>query len=797
MDSKKSFWKITAGLVGMVLSVLLLVAITGDLSLLVEDYESLTSEGQAIWDILRLNLPETQNPAGPFGVFFGYWFIYFFGRFFGLSFLLSIVLLSFFEAFMKGERRFLVKLLNFVFFALFFNIILFIMNPASHNFAGVIPWKIFYFLQKIFSTTGTAIISCAVILITIMVIVEIENVIKFFRIIWFIISGFFIFIYKFFAAIFKFIISLFIRTTPKAPKVKKPKTEKKPAKPKLSKEKTPKDKTSKKKTAKEKAQGKKQISTPETIEDDDPYTGHTPRIIDHVAGKGKPKEYAPIIPKRKLSQNSGDMPDEPLREYEKPSIDEYLSSVDSSDRDRSQIEKEIKLTSRTLEEKLAEFGVEAKVINVNIGPIITQYELEPAPGVKVSKFHSLSDDLALAIKATSIRVQAPIPGRGLVGIELPNKERDTIFLKDILLSPQMKKLDTTLAIGLGKDISGNPVVADLAKMPHLLIAGSTGSGKSVCVNTIITSLLLRTTPDECRLLMIDPKRVELSGYEGIPHLIQNVVTDTEYALASLDWAVAEMEKRYETLQKFKVKNLASYNKLIKKMRDKDPELEDKIIPYIVIIVDEFADLMMTAGKDVERPITRLAQMARAIGIHLILATQRPSIKVITGVIKSNFPSRIAFKVSSKVDSRVIIDANGADKLLGMGDMLFLPPGKGSPDRIHGAFIPSEEIHNIVEYLKVQPKPEYEIVLSNDDDDGIIGEFEYDDELFPEAATAVVMAGSASVSMLQRHFKVGYARAGRLVDMLEQAGIVGPHVGSKSRDVLATEEDLKIYGYIKE
>jgi len=788
MDSKKSFWKIAVGIVGMVLSILLLVAITGDLNLLVEDYESLTAEGQPIWNLLRLDFNTTNNPAGPFGVFFGYWFIFIFGRFFGLSFLLSITLLSFFEAFMKGEKRFLVKLSNFIIFALFFNILLFIINPATHNFAGLIPWKIFYFFQKLFSTTGTAIISCAAILITILVIVEVENVVKFFQIIWLIISGFFTSLYKIISAIFKFIISLFKRSAPKPAKVKKPKKEKKPTKPKSTKEKAP-----KKKPAKEK---KKKDSTPETKEEDDNVIGHSPRIIDHVAGKGKPKEYAPIIPKRNLSQNSGDMPDEPLRDYEKPSIDEFLSTEDTSDRDRSEIEKEIKLTSRILEEKLAEFGVEAKVINVNIGPIITQYELEPAPGVKVSKFHSLSDDLALAIKATSIRVQAPIPGRGLVGIELPNRERDTIFLKDILLSPQMKKLDTTLAIGLGKDISGNPVVADLAKMPHLLIAGSTGSGKSVCVNTIITSLLLRTTPDECRLLMIDPKRVELSGYEGIPHLIQNVVTDTEYALASLDWAVGEMEKRYETLQKFKVKNIDSYNKLIKKMREKDPELEERIIPYIVIIVDEFADLMMTAGKDVERPITRLAQMARAIGIHLILATQRPSIKVITGVIKSNFPSRIAFKVSSKVDSRVIIDANGADKLLGMGDMLFLPPGKGSPDRIHGAFIPSEEIHNIVEYLKVQPKPEFEIVLSNADD-GVIGEFEYDDELFPEAATAVVMAGSASVSMLQRHFKVGYARAGRLVDMLEQAGIVGPHVGSKSRDVLATEEDLKIYGYIKE
>jgi len=417
--------------------------------------------------------------------------------------------------------------------------------------------------------------------------------------------------------------------------------------------------------------------------------------------------------------------------------------------------------------------------------------------VKVSKFHSLVNDLALAIKAKSIRVQAPIPGRGLIGIEIPNIKRDTIFLKDIMLSEEMRSTDSVLAFALGKDISGNSVIADLAGMPHLLIAGATGSGKSVCVNTIINSLLFRATPEEVRLVLIDPKRIELSGYEGIPHLIQNVVTNNDNALAALNWGVVEMERRYELLQKYKVRNLAGYNREIKRLRTNGEEPEDSELPYIIIVVDEFADLMMTVGKDVERPITRLAQMARAIGVHLILATQRPSTKVITGIIKANFPSRIAFKVSTKIDSRVIIDANGAEKLLGKGDMLFLPPGKGTVERIHGAFISDTEIQNVVEYLRTQPKPEQDFKIISDDEETELENFEYDDELFPEAAVAVVTAGNASVSMLQRHFKIGYARAGRLIDMLEQAGIIGPHVGSKSREVLATEEDLKIYGYLKD
>ena len=477
--------------------------------------------------------------------------------------------------------------------------------------------------------------------------------------------------------------------------------------------------------------------------------------------------------------------------YVIPSVEDFLESpVKLSERDRKEIENQILATSQILKNKLAEFGIEAEVRNVNIGPIITQYELEPAKGVKVNRFTSLADDLALAIKAKSIRVQAPIPGRGLIGIEIPNMTRDMIYLKDLLLSEEMKAIDSKLAFGLGKDIAGRPVVSDLAKMPHLLIAGATGSGKSVCINTIIMSFLFRTTPEDLRLILIDPKRVELTGYNDLPHLLGSVVTDSESALENLYWAVKEMERRYELLHDAGVRDINAYNEKATQ------EGELKKLPYIVIIIDEFADLILTSGKDIELPITRLAQMARAVGIHLILATQRPSIKVITGIIKANFSARIAFQVSSKVDSRVILDQIGAERLLGNGDMLFLPPGKAQPERIHGAFVSDKEIARVCEFLKTQPKPEDDFVLPIQSSEEM-GNFEYDDELFPEAAKLVVRANTASVSMLQRHFRIGYARAGRLIDLLERAHIIGPHMGSKSREVLATTEDLIRRGIIRD
>lgn len=492
-----------------------------------------------------------------------------------------------------------------------------------------------------------------------------------------------------------------------------------------------------------------------------------------------------------------ELPYDENAEYIKPVIENFLTKSASNDKkiDRAALQDEISQTCQILLSKLLEFGIEAKVVNVNIGPIITQYELQPAPGIKVNRFVSLSDDLSLAVKAKSIRVQAPIPGRGLIGIEIPNKISDVIYMRDVLLSPEMKESEALLSLALGKDIAGRPIVTDMAKMPHLLIAGATGAGKSVCINTIICSLLFRTTPDEVRLVMIDPKRIELSGYEGIPHLIQNVVTDPEDALNSLNWAVYEMERRYELLQEFKVRDIIGYNQKINEQYNYEEALFHKL-PYILVIVDEFADLIMTAGREIELPITRLAQMARAVGIHLILATQRPSIKVITGVIKANFPARIAFRVSSKVDSRVILDAIGADKLLGRGDMLFLPPGKANPERIHGAFLSDSEIEGLVEYLKTQPKPATLIQMTKPENINL-AEFDYDDELFPEAAQLVVSSNTASVSMLQRHFKIGYARAGRLIDLLERARVIGPHVGSKSREVIMSLEDLDACQFKKE
>ena len=746
-ESKKSFWKPVLCVLILLVSILLLVAIIGDTSILIFDYTTLKNAELTFMQILKLDFPEgLMNPIGPFGVFFGYWFIYLLGKFFSISLLLGTILLGFFSIFLRGEKHFIWKTISFILFAFFFNFLLFLIKKESIVTAGIIPWYVYDFFIRIFGLTGTVIISSVIVIACLLIIFEVENAKKFLIII---LKGILDFI--------KFIFSLF--KPKKTKKVRKPKEIRKPEKEKKEK---------------------------------------TPTIIDHAAFD----EYSnqedfpkPIIQKRKLSQNISKKPEETLREYIKPKTEDFLISVQSDKRDREEIEENIKKVSKILVQKLAEFNVDAEVINVNIGPIITQYEIKPAPGVKVSKFHALADDLALAIKAKSIRVQAPIPGRGLIGIEIPNINRDTIYLKDVLLSEQMENMESKLAIGLGKDTSGNPMVADLAAMPHLLIAGATGSGKSVCINTIISCLLLRTTPDEVRLVLIDPKRIELVGYEGIPHLIQNVVTDNEDVLTVLNWGVNEMERRYELFQNYKVRNLHGYNEKIKAMKANGEELVDNELPHIIIIVDELADLMMSVGRDVERPITRLAQMARAIGVHLILATQRPSIKVITGIIKANFPSRIAFQVSTKIDSRVIIDANGAEKLLGKGDSLFLPPGKGITERIHCAFISDSEIHNLVSYLKIQPKPEHDITIISDETTRL-EDFDYDDELFPEAAVALVSAGTASVSMLQRHFKIGYARAGRLIDMLEQAGIIGPHLGSKPREVLATEEDLKNYGYLQ-
>ncbi len=446
--------------------------------------------------------------------------------------------------------------------------------------------------------------------------------------------------------------------------------------------------------------------------------------------------------------------------------------------------KDIIHKAKILEQTLQNFGVEAKVVQVSKGPTITRYEIQPSPGVKVSKIVNLADDIALNLAASNIRIEAPIPGKAAVGIEVPNKHVSPVTLREVLENEKFQESKSKLVFALGKDIAGNPVCADLGKMPHLLIAGATGSGKSVCVNAIIHSILYKATPMEVKLLLIDPKVVELSNYNGIPHLLIPVVTDPKKASTAIHWAVQEMTDRYKSFAKNNVRDIDSYNDKMKK-ENKEP------LPKIVVIIDELADLMMVAPGQVEDGICRLAQMARAAGIHLIIATQRPSVDVLTGVIKANIPSRIAFAVSSQVDSRTILDMSGAEKLLGKGDMLFYPVGASKPKRVQGAFISEAEVERVVRFIKSQNvHNEYdEAVLEHMENDSSKFSQPPEDDLLEDAIEAVVEAGQASVSMLQRRFRIGYNRAARIIDSMEERGIVGASEGSKPRQVLITKEEL--------
>ena len=468
------------------------------------------------------------------------------------------------------------------------------------------------------------------------------------------------------------------------------------------------------------------------------------------------------------------------RPYHFPSLDILAKGKGSQNNGE-----EVAHNAMMLENVLSNFGITAKVVNATQGPTVTRYEIEPAPGVKVSRIVNLTDDIALNLAAQHIRMEAPIPGKSAIGIEVPNKTTEAVHLRDVLDCSDFKDARGGIPVGLGKDIAGKPVITDLAKMPHLLVAGTTGSGKSVCVNTLISSILFSRKPEEVKLLLIDPKMVELSIYNGIPHLMAPVVTDMKKAAAVLRWAVREMEARYKAFAASGKRDIKSYNEAHPKAA----------MPLIVLIIDELADLMMTAPDDIEESISRLAQMARAAGIHMVLATQRPSVNVITGSIKANVPSRISFAVGSQIDSRTILDMAGAEKLLGKGDMLFAPIGANKPIRIQGAFISDDEVENLVEFVKAQREPEYDNTVTQEaekeaeketsDDNDV-----YRDELLERAVNLVMESGQASVSMLQRRFRIGYTRAARLVDTMEDLKIVGPSMGSKAREILMSPEQAK-------
>ena len=445
--------------------------------------------------------------------------------------------------------------------------------------------------------------------------------------------------------------------------------------------------------------------------------------------------------------------------------------------------KGVKENSQALEKVLSDFYVDARVTKVIKGPTVTRYELQLASGVKVNSILSLSDDIALALATADVRILAPIPGKSAIGIEVPNQYREIVTLGDIMNSPQAEKQKGVLTVGIGKDISGNPILADLGDMPHLLVAGATGSGKSVCVNAILMSVLSRARPDEIKMILIDPKRVELNLYAEVPHLVTPVVTNPKQAATALTWAVGEMEDRFQVLSEVGARNIDQYNKIISKDKDKDLPL----MPYMLIVIDELADLMMVAAGEVEDAICRIAQLARAVGIHLIVATQRPSTDIITGLIKANITHRIAFAVSSQIDSRVILDTPGAEKLTGKGDMLYSTPSWSKPIRIQGAFVTEQEIELVTTYSKKQAKPEYRQEILEDKRSAF--GFDYDDPILNDAIKVVVNAGQASVSMLQRRLRLGYSRAARLVDMMEAKGIVGAYEGSKPRAVLLSAEEF--------
>lgn len=513
-----------------------------------------------------------------------------------------------------------------------------------------------------------------------------------------------------------------------------------------------------------------------------PVIQHFTQNVTRLEERNEPQDLDVEVDDIKLDSN--ELVEENTA-YVLPSINLLNEPLES---DQSGEYKAIKTNAKKLEQTLLNFGVKVKVTQVHLGPAVTKYEILPDIGVKVSKIVNLQDDLALALAAKDIRMEAPIPGKSAIGIEVPNSEVAMVSLREVLQSEENNRPDKKLLISFGRDVTGKAMLHELNKMPHLLVAGSTGSGKSVCINGIIISIIMRAAPHEVKMMMIDPKMVELNVYNGIPHLLAPVVTDPRKAAQALQKVVSEMERRYDLFSHTGTRNIEGYNEYVKVFNEENEEKHPKL-PYIVVIVDELADLMMVASNEVEDAITRLAQMARAAGIHLIIATQRPSVDVITGIIKANIPSRIAFAVSSAIDSRTILDMGGAERLLGRGDMLFLPAGESKPVRVQGAFVSDNEVERIVDYCIEQQKAQYEEAMIPSDEPE--KEFlEATDDLYDEAVSLVIEHGSASVSMLQRKFRIGYSRAARIVDQMEERGIVGPSEGSKPRQVLVSRMEYE-------
>ena len=513
---------------------------------------------------------------------------------------------------------------------------------------------------------------------------------------------------------------------------------------------------------KNQAKGKKAKPEPEEVPE--------PKVVVKPA-----KPQAPNIRIVQQKEEPREREDKPLviGSYQLPPFDLLKDPVKISE---DNVQELLVSGAKTLEQTLASFGVICRVADIDRGPILTRYELEPAPGVRVQSINSLADDIALAMQASSVRIQAPIPGKNRVGIEVPNGASAAVVLKDVLIEANIRNSKSKIMLALGKDTAGKPIVADLADMPHLLVAGTTGAGKTVCLNVIIMSILYNASPNEVKFIMVDPKRVELYQYNDIPHMLCPAITDHKKVASALYWVIAEMESRYKTLEKHQVRNIKAYH------------AKGFEMPYIVVVVDEFADLMQTSGKVIEAAITRLAQLARAVGIHLVLATQRPSVNVITGTIKANLPARIAFKVNSNIDSRTILDEKGAEDLLGKGDMLFIRPGDPKPMRGQCSYLSDDEVHKVTEFIRAQEKPKYDDTVTARPASGAGADGNDEkDEIYDDAVRVVMETGQASASMLQRRLSLGFSRAGRIIDQMERAGLIGPNLGSKPREILIDRE----------